>query len=129
MTTKKKHTAELMTLAAAIPSLIGELQNQITDVVTAMESLEKSGLIYATEHWRKDGKGEPKYLYLLFPQKNGDTRRRDYVGCDPEGIAEARAGISRAQEYDKLASNYSALVCRARHVKEAMQDACRHLNH
>lgn len=54
MTSKKKHTAELMTLAAAIPSLIGELQNKITDVVTAMESLEKSGLIYATEHWRKE---------------------------------------------------------------------------
>mgnify|MGYP003383497080 CR=1 FL=1 len=107
MATKKHHTAELAKLAADVPGLIDALETEIAEVVASMAELKKAGLIYATEHWRKDAKGEPKYFYLLYPQKNGEARRRDYVGCDAESIEKARAGIVRAGEYDKLAEALS----------------------
>ncbi len=119
----KNHTAALVELVADMPELIGALESRIAKVVAAMAKLETAGLIYATEHWRKDNKGEPKYLYLLYPQKNGEARRRDYVGCDAKEIASARAGIVRAQEFDKLAGSYSALVTRANNIAETLNDA------
>lgn len=127
MAKKKSHTAELVKLAADVPDMIDALEGEISGVVEGMATLEKAGLIYATEHWRKDAKGEPKYLYLLHPLKQGEERRRDYVGCDAEGIKSARAGIIRAQEYDKLAGKYAALAARVQHVAGALQDARRHL--
>lgn len=125
--TKKIHTAELSKLAADMPPLIQALETELVNVAAGMAELERDGLIYATEHWRKDAKGEPKYLYLLFPQKLGEDRRRDYVGCDPEGIEHARAGIERAKQYDALAGRYAALAERVRAVSGALQDARRYL--
>ena len=127
MPTKKNHTAELVKLATDMPGLIDALENQIDQVAKSMVALKKAGLIYATEHWRKDAKGRPKYFYLLFPQKNGEARRRDYVGCDSESIEKARAGLTRANEYDIQAARYSALAVRVQRVAEALQDAHRHL--
>jgi hypothetical protein len=127
MATKKNHTAELAKLAADVPSLIDVLEDQIAEVVANMAELKETGLIYATEHWRKDAKGDPKYFYLLYPQKNGEARRRDYVGCDAQSIAKARAGIVRAAEYDKLAGRQSAFADRARRVAEALHAARRYL--
>jgi hypothetical protein len=127
MATKKHHTAELAKLAADVPGLIDALETEIAEVVASMAELKKAGLIYATEHWRKDAKGEPKYFYLLYPQKNGEARRRDYVGCDAESIEKARAGIVRAGEYDKLAGQHSALSSRGHRVAEALHEACRYL--
>ncbi|HDN9487717.1 TPA: hypothetical protein P2K86_004226 [Aeromonas salmonicida] len=109
MATKKNHTAELAKLAADVPGLIDTLESEIAEVVAGMAALKKAGLIYATEHWRKGSDGQPKYFYLLYPQKNGEPRRRDYVGCDSERIEEARAGIVRAEQYDRLAAQHSAL--------------------
>lgn len=119
----RNHTAALVELVADMPELIEALEAGIAKVVTEMAKLEEAGLIYATEHWRKDSKGNPKYLYLLYPQKNGEARRRDYVGCVAKEIAAARAGVVRAQEFDKLAGSYSALVTRANNIAEALNDA------
>lgn len=127
MATKKTHTAELAKLAADVPSLIDGLEGEIAQVVADMAALKKAGLIYATEYWRK-ADGEPKYFYLLYPKKNGEPRRRDYVGCDAERIEEARAGIVRAEQYDKLAAQHSALECRVRRVSEALREARRYLS-
>lgn len=122
------YTAELVELAASVPKMIRAMEAEISGAVAGMAALEKAGLIYATEHWRKDAQGEPKYLYLLHPQKQGEERRRDYVGCDAQGIEDARAGIVRGQEYDKLAGKLSALTGRVRRVAEALEDARRHLS-
>ncbi|HCF5252947.1 TPA: hypothetical protein NIG42_004824 [Pseudomonas aeruginosa] len=83
--------------------------------------------MYASEHWRKDANDEPKYFYLLYPQKHGEPRRRDYIGCDAAKIAEARAGIARAKEYDELAARLSSLSGRVHHVAGTLQDARRYL--
>jgi hypothetical protein len=127
MAEKNRHTAELVKLAANVPALIDDLEGKITDVAGRMEALKKAGLIYATEHWRKGSDGEPKYLYLLYPQQPNEPRRREYVGREVGRIEEARAGIVRAGDYDKLAAHYSALADRARRVADALGDARRYL--
>lgn len=135
MATKRKHTAELAKLAADVPDLIDTLEGEVAQVVANMAALKKAGLIYATEHWRKekpanapkDAEGEPKYLYLLYPQQPGEPRRRDYVGCDAGRIEEARAGIVRAEQYDRLAAEHSALECRMRRIADALREARHYL--
>ncbi|EFR2202963.1 hypothetical protein UNR30_004664 [Salmonella enterica] len=127
MATKKAHTAELMKLAGELPALIEGLEADIAAVSARMAELKKAGLVYASEHWRKDANDEPKYFYLLYPQKHGEPRRRDYIGCDAAKIAEARAGIARAKEYDELAARLSSLSGRVHHVAGTLQDARRYL--
>lgn len=80
--TKKAHTAELVKLSAELPALIEALEVEIETVAQRMAALKKAGLIYASEFWRKDGDGTPKYFYLLYPQKPDEPRKREYVGCD-----------------------------------------------
>ena len=127
MAKKKAHTAELMKLAGELPALIEGLEAHIVAVSARMAELTKAGLIYATEHWRKDADGNPKYFYLLYSQKPGEPRRRDYVGCDVAKIEEARAGIARAKEYDELAARLSSLSGRVHHVAGSLHDARRYL--
>lgn len=123
MAAQKAATAELMKLAQALPGLIKKLDADIADISARMVELQKAGLVYATEHWRKGADGEPKYLYLLYPQKTGEPRKREYVGCDPVRVAEARAAIVRAGEYDELAGRLAALSYRARSIGEALDNA------
>ncbi|ELP8114103.1 hypothetical protein QTS20_004316, partial [Salmonella enterica] len=74
--TKKAHTAELVKLSAELPALIDALEVEIETVTQRMAALKKAGLIYASEHWRKDAEGNPKYFYLLYPQQPGEPRKR-----------------------------------------------------
>lgn len=127
MATKKTHTAEIAALAGELPALIAALEADIAAATARMGELEKAGLVYATEHWRKGSDGEPKYFYLLYPQKAGEPRRREYVGCDPDKIAEARAGIARAKEYDELQRQLSGLTGRIRQAGGSLNDARRAL--
>lgn len=127
MAPSKANTAEIMEQAAELPKLIQALEQEIKSVASRMAELEKAGLIYASEHWRKDGDGEPKYFYLLYPQKQGEARRREYVGCDPTKIEEARAGITRAKEFDELARTLDGYNQRVRAVSGSLQDARRSL--
>lgn len=121
-------TAELMKLAGALPELIRGLDAEIEKVAGRMGELDRAGLIYATEHWRKGNDGNPKYFYLLYPQQPGEPRRREYVGCDTTKIEDARAGIQRAKEYDELAAQMDALASRAQRVQGALRDVCRYMN-
>lgn len=125
---KKAFTAELAKLTAEFPDMIGKLEGEIAERVQRMDALKKEGLIYASEFWRKDSEGNPKYLYLNYPQKgNSSKRERHYVGCDPAEIAKAKAGIARAKEYDDFASVYKTLIRRAESAAEAMQGARHYL--
>ncbi|WP_272688280.1 hypothetical protein [Providencia sp. PROV041] len=125
--TNKAHTAELVKLSAELPALIDALEVEIQTVTQRMAALKKAGLIYASEHWRKDAEGNPKYFYLLSPQQPGEPRKREYVGCDADRIEEARAGIARAKEYDECGAVLAGLNSRVHHVIQAMQDARRYL--
>lgn len=101
--TSRTYTAELDQVASALPALIAAAGSKIEAISERMAQLKKAGLIYATEHWRKDRKtGEPTYLYLLYPSHVGEKREREYVGCDPGKIQAARDGIQRGKEFDDL---------------------------
>ena len=122
------YTADLLKLAGELPAKIAELEASIQAVDKRMAELKAAGLIYATEHWRKDAAGEPKFLYLLYPSRAGEKLRRDYVGSDPAKVAEARAGIARAQEYDQLADQQRGLTGRVYHVSSDLERAHLHIS-
>ncbi len=127
MTQKNKHITELMALASQAKPLIEALASEMMVVTTRMAALEALGLIYASEYWRKDSDGRPKYFYLLYPLRQGEPRRRDYIGCDPARIEAARQGLVRAKEYDALMVELGRLEGRANSGLFAMKDALRHL--
>lgn len=114
--------ADLTKLARELPALIDDLKREIDGVVSRMASLKNAGLIYATEFWRRNADGIPKYFYLLYPQELGKPRRREYVGCDPQRIAQARAGIARAREYENAGFVLQGLNHRVYSVKRAMEE-------
>ena len=72
------------------------LEKRHKSISDAMTQLQEQGLIYATLYYRDD-----KYLYLNYPLTDG-PRRREYVGCDPQKIEEAKAGVDRGQRFDAL---------------------------
>jgi len=127
MTKKSKHITELMELANEVKPLIKALASEMAVVTTRMAELEVLGLIYAYEYWRKDSDGQPKYFYLLYPLKQGEPRRRDYIGCDPVRIEAARQGLARAKEYDALMVELGRFEGRAQSGLFAMKAALRHL--
>lgn len=127
MTQNNKKITELMSLANGIKPLIEALDSEMKTITTRMADLEALGLIYASEYWRKDSGGQPKYFYLLYPLKQGDPRRRDYIGCDPERIEAARQGLARAKEYDALTVELGRLEGRAHSGLFALKDGLWHL--
>lgn len=121
-------TAAVAKLAAALPAKIEAARADLDKTAARMAELKKAGLVYATEHWRKSN-GEAKYLYLVHPMKNGDRPSPDYIGCDPVKIAEARAGLSRAREYDDLARHERAIVNALSDVQSDLQRANYHFDY
>ncbi|RZI54246.1 MAG: hypothetical protein EOP12_03940 [Pseudomonas sp.] len=120
---KKAHTAELILLAGELPALIQKMELDMDAVAIRMAGLKDAGLVYASEHWRKDQEGEPRYFYLIYPQKQGEQRRREYVGCDQRKIEQARAGIARAKEYDELSGSLAKLSRYAQRASNSLQEA------
>ena len=121
---KKAHTAKLILLAGELPALIQKMELNMDAVAIRMTGLKDAGLVYASEHWRKDHEGEPRYFYLIYPQKQGEQRRREYVGCDQHKIQQARAGIARAKEYDELSGSLAELSRCAQRASNSLQEAC-----
>jgi len=120
---KKAHTAELTLLAGELPALIQKMELDMDAVAIRMAGLKNAGLVYASEHWRKDQEGEPRYFYLIYPQKQGEQRRREYVGCDQRKIDQARAGIARAKEYDELNGSLTKLSRCAQRASNSLREA------
>lgn len=120
--TKKACTESLIALADELPELIEGMEADMDEVASRMAELRDAGLIYASEFWRKV-KGEPKYFYLIYPQKGRKKRERIYIGRDPQKIADARAAIARAMEYDELESRLSRMSGCASQVASKLQEA------
>ncbi|NMG32605.1 hypothetical protein [Aromatoleum evansii] len=62
-----------------------------------LTKLAELGTIRASEHWR-DG----KYLYLIHPTDSCGQRKREYIGADPDKVANARAAMARERAADEL---------------------------
>jgi len=114
-------TKQLRQLANSVPRLIDKIDVELQDVSRRMKALERAGLIYASEHWR-----EEKYLYLIYPMREGD-RRRVYIGADAERVAAARAGIERGREFDQLAKKRREIESCMNNASSALRDAVRSL--
>ncbi len=104
-------------LARQLPSLLQRQEDELKEVQEHMHALKAAGLTYAVEHWR-----DKKYFYLIYPQVDGQ-RKRQYVGTDPERIAEARAGIQRGKDYDLLKEKVAAIESRIMTAKRRINSA------
>jgi len=54
--------------------------------------------VNATPSYHRDNHGQPRYLWLIHPQKNGN-RVREYIGCKEEKIT---AALVRVQTHADL---------------------------
>jgi len=106
---KKQYTQEAAGVVEGLPGKLRRLEELMQPIAARIEELAEAGLIYATEYWRPNAAGEPRFMYLLYPIVPGEPRRRDYVGANPDRIAAARAAIERANEYDQLMIRLGAL--------------------
>lgn len=116
-----KPTAELDRIMVDLPTTIAHVGARLDAIATHMQALQKAGLIYATEWWRKDRKTPS--LYLLYPSHVGEKRRRDYVGNDPKAVEDARAAIQRAKDFDGLAVEKRQLEGRLDQAADALKRA------
>lgn len=103
-TMKTPKGRELAATAGKLPGQLAKLDATLAAIADRMAALKRAGLIYAAEHWR-----EGRYLYLIFPMKDGQRPKPAYVGCDPARIAEAQAALARAVEFDALAEQQRRL--------------------
>lgn len=69
----------------------------------AINEVERLGWADAKPHWRAG-----KYLYLIYPMVDSE-RKREYIGVDPEKVADAMDRIERKAEYEKLGSDLASL--------------------
>jgi hypothetical protein len=111
------------TLTVTLPALLAGLERRVQGNERRMATLKKSGLIYAAEHFRKNTHGEPSFLYLIYPTQAGEKRRRDYVGSDPDKIAKARAGIERANEYDRIEQGTRQIIQQLQKINIMVDEA------
>lgn len=73
------------------PAAVQALLEKRRAILEEMERLEAQGLTDANPHWR-----EGKYLYLIHPTQPDGSRRREYVGNDPERVGPALAPWNRS---------------------------------
>lgn len=88
-------------LAAALRALDAYRAECKADLAKLIEL----GTVRASEHWR-DG----KYLYLIHPTDSAGQRKREYIGADPDRIANARAALARQRAADELAATLKTIT-------------------
>ena len=90
-----------------------ELQQEIQDkykfhivrykqIQVEKDILELKGITHAIPSWRRNKKGEKKYLYLIHPTESDGSRKREYIGCDPQRIQNALAAVDRLAQLQRL---------------------------
>lgn len=122
-TMKTPKGRELAKEAGKLPGQLAKLDAILAAIAARMAELKRAGMIYAAEHWR-----EGRYLYLIFPMKNGQRPKPAYVGCDPARIAEAQAALARAVEFDALAEQQRRLEWLADSVSRQLRSTLAELD-
>jgi len=82
-----------------ISRAITNLEIRLEDLHIEATRLQALDPVRATPHYHKDAHGEPRYLYLIHPQRNGE-RVREYIGSKPDRI---EAALIRVQAHRDLA--------------------------
>lgn len=81
-------------LVNAISTALDDLTDKISRIDDEIVALLKAGMVEGSPHYR-DG----KYLYLVYPTKEDGSRFREYVGCDPQRIADALERVERFKRW------------------------------
>jgi PAS domain S-box-containing protein len=79
-----------------IPDHINQLKQTKSLLLEEKECLESTQIIEATPYWHQE-----KYLYLIFPKKDG-KRVRKYIGTKKQKVDEALNAIKRGKRYRKI---------------------------
>ena len=79
-----------------IPDHINQLKQTKSLLLEEKATLESTDLIEATPYWHQE-----KYLYLIFPKKEG-KRVREYIGTKKQKVDEALNAIKRGKRYRKI---------------------------
>lgn len=110
-----------------------DLDDEIEKTVKRLETLHAEAArlqslepVTATPHWRKDSHGQPRYLYLIYPQKDGQ-RERTYVGSDPVKVAAALDRVQAARDLTEMLGQIKQINARldriARYLSAALATA------
>ena len=94
-----------------LPRKISTLLARHAALTAQQRALREAGIIDATPYWHQG-----KYLYLIYPTKDG-KRRRDYVGADQRNCAPIIAALKRAQRHQRIAARLQHLETQ---LREAM---------
>lgn len=78
---------------ALIADAIESLKENIVLLRQEVKEMEQQPMVNAKPYFRQGD-----YLYLIYPQKNGN-RKREYIGRKPEKVADALARIRRYKLY------------------------------
>jgi hypothetical protein len=105
-----------------VASLLQYLVNLSTDLFNyqrRIEDLTHLGAIKATPYYRDD-----KYLYLIYPSDHG-SRQREYIGSDPDQIAEALAKLDRWGELQQAKAHLSTIELNIYSLHSRVRDLLR----
>lgn len=90
-----------MTNAKLITNLteaIAALKLDLANLFDQAQDLQQQHPVNASPHWRRDDKGELRYLYLVYPTANG-RRKREYIGVNVE---KQRIALGQVQAHKEL---------------------------
>ena len=94
---------------AAAQEKMRKMREMYNRVQAEMTELQRLGLIYAGVTFKAG-----KYLYLVYPAKDGEPRKRVYIGQEQEKVKEALDGIERGQKYLELEKYLEQINARSR---------------
>lgn len=100
---------DMETKLAAAQEKMRKLREMHNRVQAEMVELKRLGLVYAGTTFKAG-----KYLYLVYPAKDGEPRKRVYVGQEQDKVQEALAGVERGQKYLELEKYLEQINARAR---------------
>lgn len=112
---------------SSIEQLISEIAEQVRQLQAAIEieqhnmnQLNKAGIKYAGIWW-KDG----KYLYLVSASDGFGSRKREYIGADPEKVKAAMDSLKRGQLFleckQRRDRNHATLSNLQRYLKSSYE--------
>lgn len=110
-------------IEAKLPAVLEGLQCEHDKISSAMKALEKAGLCEASPYWLRE-----KYLYLIYPSKAGEKRRRDSVGPVSAKTEAALASIERYKQHQALQQQYEAIYSKIRVFNSVLSGIAQNLD-
>lgn len=90
--------------AAIFTQRLQQLDEQIIHLENQLQKLGALKVVDASPYWLNG-----LYLYLIHPKRKGQKRVRDYVGNDPQRVAEALAMVERGRQAKQIRARITQL--------------------